>query len=149
MKPVFQTRGGAAFRRWRTDGTRETTIGGNCFQAAVASLFDLPTEAVPDLVNEAWPPREWFDEFQAWARLHLGVQPIYVSIRFHDDGWAWGAEPWRPRGWALAGGRSPRGHSHVVVVHDGVLAHDPSPEGGGLVVVDGYTLFLPIVERGT
>lgn len=38
-----------------------------------------------------------------------------------------------PTGYAMAWGMGPRGCTHSVVVLDGKLAHDPHPDGTGLV----------------
>ena len=50
-----------------------------------------------------------------------------------------------PLGFALAGGVSPRGVKHFVVVKDGQLWHDPHPSRAGLVgEVEEYCILIRI-----
>lgn len=92
-------------------------IPGDCMRTAVASLLELPTEAVPHfaLFSE---PGAWFDAFQLWLRGRgLQIRPL---ARASVDGEC------------LAIGMSPRGVEHVVVWGPEGLVHDPHPSGDGV-----------------
>jgi hypothetical protein len=88
-------------------------IPGDCMRTAVASLLDLPPEAVPHFVLF---DREWFTAFNMWlAQRGLRIKPL--------------AKPERP---CLAIGRSPRDVEHVVVWGPAGLIHDPHPSRAGI-----------------
>lgn len=96
---------------------------GNCFQAAIASLLELPLDDVPHFValgKDAWwtATEEWF----AARGVHIAWQPIC------EHGWL-------PLGLPImVTGRSPRGAwTHVVIYQDWELLHDPHPSGAGIV----------------
>ena len=83
MKPVKQTRTGS---------------NGNCFQACVASVLELPLEAVPDFCNGA----DWFLEFSKWIlQFNLSVIRIETGdfLQLQQGGFLKGA-------YMLAGGKS-------------------------------------------
>lgn len=120
MTPVTQT-----LFRDEANGTR-----GNCLQAAVASVLDLPLDAVPHFVS-----------FDDWASVFIDFLAIH------------GME-WRsryvlrdapPTGIAIAYGTSPRGIKHAVVTDGWRLVHDPHPDGGGLTSLDGW---WELVKKG-
>lgn len=106
MRPVFQTVFGA--------------IKGNCMQAAVASMLELPLMAVLDFGNlkgDAYTRmRKYFED--AGYELKRGEPP--------------------PDRYYFAIGTSTQGHEHIVIMLNGALAHDPNPKGAGLVRVNGY-----------
>jgi hypothetical protein len=113
---------------------------GNCLQAALASLLDLPLDEVPpfvqdhvdhdgDSVNE-W---HWWNRMLLWLRDRgLGVTSAGVC------------DP-EPGEYVLAMGPSPRGKGihHVVINRDGQLAHDPHPDATGLVNVESIYMVRP------
>jgi hypothetical protein len=75
MKPAYQTRDG---------------IGGNCLQVALASLLELPLEAVPDFMSGPDGLRMWPFTLGAWlqgrslerAALSFGRHSILQAIYF-------------------------------------------------------------------
>ena len=100
---------------------------GNCFQATIASLLDLPLEAVPHFLRSE---ELWHDVYTAFMWAH---------------GWDWkgdvsghGEKEDRPlkaeetvNGHYYASVRSRvfKGGLHAVVMDlDGVIVHDPNPE---------------------
>lgn len=112
MIPVYQT----------------LTVGndgaGNCFNACVASILELPLRDVcgvlPDFKGDYW------SEWNAW----LATKGLEINCRFPDEG--------APKGFAIAtgtGGRLyPENHPnagrqilHAAVVFNGELVHDPFP----------------------
>lgn len=114
---------------------------GNCLQACLASIFDLPLNEVVDTT----PPPE--DDHAAFYSQHNLVQKWLEArgywtwnlegdwcpkrgIRFLDDGetsvpadFLW---PYPP-GYYIGGGKSPRGVEHAVVMRAGYIVHDPHP----------------------
>lgn len=112
MKKVRQTRGGQP--------------GGNCFQAAAASLFHLDLEDVPDFMNDVGNPDDpedasWLEAFIEWVRwFGLEVSPVpweYVE--------AFGLKPTGLVTGLTDGG----GSDHTVVVVEGEFWHDPAGVG--------------------
>ncbi len=100
---------------------------GNCFQAALASLLELPLGEVPHVVVHA----DWFDRLTAWA-LGQGVELVPLDTA------------WTPRGYYLASGPAARGLAHTCVYRDGVLAHDPHPDRSGLRSVEDHLVVVPL-----
>jgi hypothetical protein len=109
---------------------------GNCMQASVASLLDLPIDAVPDFVVI----RSWWLALDELVRPR-GLTPVEhrpaVPITTAGDGML-----------ALLSGTSPRGYRHMVVGRLGLsgweVAHDPHPEGGGIDPIDYAILFVAV-----
>lgn len=92
-------------------------IPGDCMRAAVASLLDLPVEAVPHFaLFEA--PGTWYPVFEMWLRGQgLAIHPLaFESID-------------RP---CLAIGMSPRDVDHIVVWGPDGMMHDPHPSRDGI-----------------
>ncbi len=112
------------------DQTKFRVPEGNCFSACVASLLHLPIEDVPTFCAEG---DKWFEVFQQWLRP-LG---LYAFMLKH-------CEEWRPDGYYILGGKSPRGDFfHAVIARDGEIVHDPHPSRTGLVDRQDYTLIVP------
>jgi hypothetical protein len=129
MRPVRQTR----FNRG----------DGNCFNACIATLLDLPIEAV-DVV---WNEDNWLKQLD--EILHpLG----YCFIEWN---WDKDSQPWHWVGpcYMIATGDGPRGCKHSVVVHhyidsdDGkhcVVNHwDPHPDEKFLKTIDYVGVLFP------
>jgi hypothetical protein len=147
MKPVFQTR---------------FDVGGNCYQAALASLLELPLEAVPDpsaaMLRSAEDGSDWMAEVTQWLRDRGLGHACWPSVQYDAGTGHRRAEvpPARanvvvfttgvkPAGWSLLGGRSPRGpYGHSVVCFDGELAHDPFPAGGGVITQEDWEIVYPL-----
>lgn len=128
MKPVFQTIPGSPL--------------GNCQNACIASILEVPIEAIP--------PR-WVGDGTGWAeasgwevfnRLDAALAPFGVRwIQFPADTMAWSAAGV----WCILMGPSPRSTegnpiSHAVVGRsvnggDWEIVHDPHPDGGGLAEI--------------
>jgi hypothetical protein len=94
-----------------------SVVNGNCLQAAVASIYELPIEAVPHFLQFG---EQWGEALQMYVRstghelLKLGDEPTGGEV-------------------VMAFGRSPRGVGHAVVWQDGAIVHDPHPSRDGLV----------------
>jgi hypothetical protein len=128
VKPVFQTRVG--------DGQNGTQHG-NCVAACYASLFELPLDAIPEMSDPAIAPSQFWAEERFLAARGLGL--VFVE-RFG----AVGPGAMLTDAYYMASGTSPRGYPHRVIYQNGALAHDPHPDGGGLVEVRGFYLFVPV-----
>lgn len=104
MKPVNQDQYG-----------KNAKYYGNCLQACVASLFELPLEAVPHfmLFKDKW-----------WEALYLFIQSInYELLGFVD-----GEPPHNGQYYIVSidfGEQYDFGHS--VIFKDGKITHDPHP----------------------
>lgn len=100
---------------------------GNCLQAAIASLLDLPLVEVPHFVGRDWMTdgaEHWWTEWRRWSAARgLRVEALETP---------------QAGEYYLGGGPSPRdpeNRSHVAVYQDGDLVHDPHPDGTGVVEV--------------
>lgn len=93
-----------------------SVVQGNCLQAAVATILDLPLEAVPHFAQFG---RRWFDALAMYASSQ-GRQIVKHQSAPADQV-------------VLAFGDSPRGVRHAVVWQDAAMLHDPHPSHAGLV----------------
>ena len=119
MIPVTQTRTGAQ---------------GNCFEACMASLLEVPLSEVPDFGRDD----VFLEKVAGFLEPH-GL--LYVQIAPHDD--VLGVMMKRGDIFHTIEGRSPRGGQHAVVGCNGHVVHDPHPQDGtgrGLISVDCYGL---------
>lgn len=111
--------------------------GGNCTEAALASVFNIPLEQMPtfhpgrDERNDPSAAKEFWDNFEDWL---LGKG--YIAIM--KDG------NYCPECVYLASGPSSRGCSHMVVYQDGQMIHDPHPSGEGILEVEQVWLLVPV-----
>lgn len=117
---------------------------GNCLQAALASLLDLPLDEVPHFIQDhvnhdgetdhAW---NWWHCMRKWLR-NRGLSITSAGVRAPEPG-----------EYVLATGPSPRGKGihHAVISCDGLLAHDPHPDGTGLLSVDCVYMIRPFEKE--
>jgi len=97
---------------------------GNCFQAAMASLLEVPLEAVPHFAEKEG---DFYNSVSMWLS-DRGLE-LFEMASTHFS----------PSGYYLATGPSPRGNwSHTVVARQNespkrhTIVHDPHPDGKGL-----------------
>ena len=91
----------------------------NCMQCAAAYMLGLPLAAVPDF--EKAGPDAW-ESFEAFfAALGFTTEMLPPNLELLGD--------------YLASGESERGTSHMVVMRDGKLLHDPHPSNAGLAAI--------------
>jgi hypothetical protein len=95
---------------------------GNCLQAAVASLLDLPLDNVPHFLESP----DFENTMVTFAAQHG------YKIRY-----SWTTPP----EFGLAHGPSPRGVSHAVVYRDSEFAWDPHPDRSGLLRATQFVHF--------
>ncbi len=89
----------------------------NCMQCCVSYMMGLPLENVPDFATDGgWERFSDFAETQGYVAVMLPGNREYEADY-------------------LASGTTARGTSHMVVMNDGKLVHDPHPSNAGLVDV--------------
>jgi hypothetical protein len=94
---------------------------GNCFQAAVASLFELELDQVPDFCNLYKSEEEWFGKFVQWLNKK-GLSAIMISTDIDDIN-----RPNYKDCYLLVGGVNQDSTNHEVVYCNSMIAHDPNP----------------------
>jgi hypothetical protein len=106
-------------------------VGGNCVQACVASILELPMEKVPHFLELAQTPDQWEVAFEDWLE-QLGIGNVRLMSHFCFEGYY------------LCTGPTVRGTKHMCVYFDGRLAHDPHPSKSGLIEVEWTRLLVPL-----
>lgn len=99
----------------------DTGAIGNCMQAAIASLLDLPLDEVPHFAEHD----DWDLRFSAWCAERGLIWFACDVSQVHD---------WAP---CLLVGQSPRGIDHVVVGRGLTAVWDPHPSRDGLTSITG------------
>jgi hypothetical protein len=109
-----------------------TAPGGDCFRACVASIFELPLEAVPHFLEGSGLEDNWTDA--QWLRLvefaqARGFHPWWIDTEKDPTGDAREqlAELERSDGYYVATLRPALGArtAHCVVMHRGQVVHNP------------------------
>jgi hypothetical protein len=112
---------------------------GNCFQAVVASLLELPLEEVPNFC-EQFASTKWFEKFAHWLWKNHNLWPVYIMTEKNLPTFS------PPRGHFVLAGTTVKGGRHAVVAHgDGTgyhIVHDPHPDKLGLKHPDAIILFV-------
>ena len=116
----------------------QTTFGyphGNCFSACVASLLELPIDAVPFFMGAG---DDWYEKFSLWLSFHgKGFYPVGFKLEKNGLGWT-------PAGLHILTGKSPRGDFlHSVVARGRSIVHDPHPDRTGLMDRQDVILIVP------
>ncbi len=111
---------------------------GNCMQACVASLFELPLFTVPHFFEGDETPENdhgWV-LYYSWFEKH-GIRPNRVKLKDNGHGLspAWDF-------FHLAEGTSKRGTRHCVIRKGFDIVHDPHPDDDDKLVVDIITEML-------
>lgn len=131
MKRVYQTGFGPSY----------APIGeqGNCFQACVASILEIPLEEAFDC--RSYTNENWFDAFNKWLSSYnlaaiLGNVPPVEHFRMSAL-----------KGYHLAQVKSttlPEGQDHMVVMKDGKFVHDPNPHAETIGEMQGFYLLITL-----
>lgn len=145
MRPVLQTifggvSDGTAFADVWTDDPE--WVPGNCLQAAVASLLELPLDAVPHFNNDRRPGLGGWLAMREWARGRGQDFREFVVCDDNLDALAMlhaDAATGRGDRWCIAIGETDGMAMHAVVwdLAERRCAHDPDPRGNGLAFVRG------------
>lgn len=123
---------------------------GNCLTAVVASLLELPIEAVPnfvqDHVDHATENDDEAGDWNWWTRLHRFVGEHGHQMRYLRNVEAAEPHPSHPDGFPdpepgefyTVSGRSPRDPRihHIVIYRDGQMVHDPHPDRTGITSIE-------------
>ena len=110
-------------------------IRGNCWQAAVASILELPLEQVPD-IQKYDDDLVWFDKFREWLAQY-GLSAIGLATGSNIT----------IQGYHLIECKSTtlkKGELHVVVGLNQEVVHDPNPNATSLGEVVDYIIFTPL-----
>ncbi|NMC52511.1 MAG: hypothetical protein GYA48_02615 [Chloroflexi bacterium] len=111
---------------------------GNCLQACIASILELPLEEVPNFMQY---PNQWLPRYEHFLRAR-NLQPVY--LRF-ENGQTPDFEPW---GYHLITVKSPRGpYDHSLVGFQGKPVHDPFPGGNCAGEVIGWELLISVAPQ--
>ena len=104
---------------------------GNCMSACVASLLELPIDAVPDFLREPgdtsifdWSTRldEFLRPYGLYALHFSGSSGVFPGCLHIITGW------------------SPRGRPHACVGQGRRVVFDPHPDQTGLSAIDGFII---------
>lgn len=104
---------------------------GNCTEAAVASLLGLKLEEVPNFRSDGFEAHKFWRAFKRFFRSRgyfIWMQAPDISIPVLH----------------LASGPSSRGCSHMVIMRDGSMVHDPHPSRAGILSVNHTWVAIPI-----
>ncbi len=121
--------------RWQTQTLLhdpENGVQGNCVQTALASLLAIPVNSVPEFATLHRDAAEFWDAVEAWlSKQGYVLQAMPAHYQFEAP--------------YLVSGPSPRSaeYSHMVVMNDGVVIHDPHPSGDGIAKITNVWLLLP------
>jgi hypothetical protein len=93
---------------------------GNCFAACVASILEMPIDAVPDFTTFD----DWTVRWNKWLRpMNLAMMHVTVPTEGFKE-WSQQCMP----GYTIPAVASPRGNwLHAVVAFDGEIVWDPHP----------------------
>jgi len=114
---------------------------GDCFRACIASIFELPIDAVPNFWEQTQDMYKFFDLNNKWLAEHLGYKCVTWEMKPDD------VEVLNDI-LCVACAESPRGNvDHAVVWLNGLL-HDPHPSKSGLAKdPTTFTVFIPLDPR--
>ncbi len=109
---------------------------GNCFQACVASVLEIPLEVAFN--HGVFGDNEWFEEFNKWLKQY-GLACIFVECSEKKP------LPSTPlRGIHIAEMETKSGVKHAVVVRGDMVVHDPFPNSWGTGDCCGLYFFVPL-----
>lgn len=102
------------------DQTKFGNPEGNCFNACLASILEIPLESIPDIMRDAWND-SWFTDYCKW------MEQFNLTLAMLTFG------SWLPPGYSILSGEAERGLEHSVVAFSGKMVHDPHPSHVGLI----------------
>lgn len=115
---------------------------GNCMQACIASVLELPLDDVPNFMALHRAGKSWTHTLRDWL-AERGL--AYVEVQFNG----FGTFSMMPQTYHLIGGGSPRGQEegHCIVGFAGTMVFDPHPSRAGLATWDDYGFFIHLFPR--
>jgi len=124
MTPVKQT----------IESNKQLKIKGNCLQACVASLLDLPLEQVPHFVS--FSDDEWVNIFLDFIYAKGYICEGYAPFsEINNESLKSGVDDF-----FIVTGQSPRGIKHAVIYKKDQMFHDPHISNSGLIKLEGFYL---------
>jgi hypothetical protein len=109
---------------------------GDCWRACIASILECDIDTFPYHNGDI----SWADEYDEMLRILKSMGHEYISnpvsnikegqLNVRDT-----------KGYVIAIGKSPRGVYHAVVWKNG-LAHDPHPDGTGLIEITRFECLI-------
>ncbi|ARV77204.1 hypothetical protein FDI21_gp033 [Pseudomonas phage Noxifer] len=100
---------------------------GNCMQACVASLLNLPLADVPHFHEDGC------DVETFWERVEDWLADRHYLLRYgHPE-----------KTLCIASGKTVRGTNHCVIMRDAELIHDPHPSRVGIIRETNRMYLLP------
>lgn len=98
---------------------------GNCFQAAVASIMELPLDEVPNFIE--YSDDEWFEKFIS-----------FLDSKGYKYNWHYANDEQEIKGYSIGSGISPRATkdcriTHAVICLDGKMIFDVHPSREGVI----------------
>ncbi len=118
------------------DQTNTSTTSGNCHQASLASILELPLDEVPDFCN-LYDDDNWAKEEKIWLKAKFNMWSLTLwakDFKFKEDK--------IPDTYHLISGKSPRDVMHSCVGLSGEIIHDPHPSKKGLVKIEYFDFFI-------
>ena len=112
---------------------------GNCFQACVATVLQIPLEEAFD--HAFLPDDQWFGEFNKWLEQY-GLGCIFLETSEEKPATCSGF-----LGIHIAECMSKtlyHGERHAVVIKNGNLLHDPNPNAKEQGECQGIYIFVPL-----
>lgn len=125
------------------DQTKFGKDEGNCFDACLASIFEIPIEECSigeidyDTGNRKSDGKHWYLIFEQWC-LKRGFIPVTLNPDFLGNQ--------GPKGYSIISGKANRGLYHSTVGYDGKIVHDPHPSRDGLINIVDYIIFIELVK---
>ena len=116
-------------------------LGGNCTEAAIASLLGISLEDVGDLARDKSIPEHWMAVDDVFKRY--GFELVRSDCKKTEFGTA---GPRHYDGYYLVSGKTNRFNgtvSHMVLYHNFNLIHDPHPDGTGLINIEHTYVAIP------
>lgn len=110
---------------------------GNCQTAVIASLLEWDIDSVPYFAEGLYPDK--IPEPERSSMFNKRVDDFFENLGYELNWYLPSEEieryiqeeckdiPYQVQG------KSPRGYQHVVIYLNGEMAHDPHPEGGGVI----------------
>jgi hypothetical protein len=120
----------------------QTVFGekGDCFEACLASILEIPLEVIP-----VFKESDWFKRVNEWL-VTRGL--FYIEVRFDEEAINLMK---KFMGYHLMCGVAERGLHHAVVGFKGDVVHDPHPSKAGFPPEASltYGFLIPLWEKGS
>jgi len=108
---------------------------GDCLRACIASLLELPADAVPHFMD--YPDSEGGDRGEQHLREWLASRGIGYLVNFVPlEDLEAVAEHGLYGYHVMIGSGGPKGAQHAVVAYRGRVVHDPHPERPGILPIE-------------